>query len=193
MLTRFFVAPRLLPPLVAPCRADVVSIDKTNEHFRLLYDVRGRFAIHRIQAEEAKYKLCQVKQLAVGAKKIPYIVTHDGRTIRYPDPQIKVNDTIKFEIESGKISDFFKFDIGNVAMVFGGKNSGRVGVIVHREKHPGSFEIVHLKDSSGNVFATRMAYVFVIGKGNRPFVSLPKSRGIKLSIVEQRAARPPKN
>merc|ERR1711968_225436 len=34
---------------------DVVSLEKTGEHFRLLYDIRGRFSIHRIQAEEAKY------------------------------------------------------------------------------------------------------------------------------------------
>ena len=33
-----------------------------------------------------------------------------------------------------------------------------------REKHPGSFDIVHIKDSQGHVFATRLAYVFVIGK-----------------------------
>lgn len=66
----------------------MVSLDKTNEHFRLLYDVRGRFAIHRIQAEEAKYKLCKVKAFELGAKKVPYVVTHDGRTIRYPDPAI---------------------------------------------------------------------------------------------------------
>lgn len=170
-----------------------MSLEKTGEHFRLLYDVRGRFAVHRIRDEEAKYKLCRVRKVAVGDRKVPYIITHDGRTIRYPDPQIKANDTIKFDLQSGKITDFFKFETGNLAMVVGGKNSGRVGVVVHRERHPGSFEIVHLKDSSGSVFATRMQYVFIIGKGNRPFVSLPKSKGIKLSIVEQRAARPPKN
>lgn len=33
---------------------DVVSIEKTGEFFRLIYDVKGRFAIHRISAEEAK-------------------------------------------------------------------------------------------------------------------------------------------
>ena len=32
----------------------MISLDKTNEFFRLLYDVRGRFAIHRIGEEEAK-------------------------------------------------------------------------------------------------------------------------------------------
>lgn len=27
---------------------DVVDIDKTNEHFRLVYDAKGRFVLHRI-------------------------------------------------------------------------------------------------------------------------------------------------
>jgi len=33
---------------------DVISLPRTNEHFRLLYDTKGRFAIHRISNEEAK-------------------------------------------------------------------------------------------------------------------------------------------
>lgn len=33
---------------------DVITIEKTGEHFRLIYDVKGRFTIHRISAEEAK-------------------------------------------------------------------------------------------------------------------------------------------
>lgn len=36
---------------------DVVTIEKTGEHFRLIYDVKGRFAIHRISAEEAKVSI----------------------------------------------------------------------------------------------------------------------------------------
>jgi len=27
---------------------DVVSIEKSGEHFRILYDVKGRFVVHRI-------------------------------------------------------------------------------------------------------------------------------------------------
>ena len=38
----------------------MISIEKTNEHFRLIYDAKGRFAVHRIRPEEAKYKLCKV-------------------------------------------------------------------------------------------------------------------------------------
>ena len=223
-------------------RADVISIEKTNENFRLLYDVRGRFAIHRVGAEEAKvsaaapspcrlafasllacvarrrplplrarpdapstefvcplsprplaqYKLCRVKHLEMGPKKVPYLVTHDGRTVRYPDPLVKVNDTIKLDIETNKMEDHIKFETGNLAMINGGKNTGRVGVIISRERHSGSFDIVHLKDSAGHIFATRLGNVFVIGEGSSPMVSLPKRKGIKSTILEERAARPPK-
>ena len=135
--------------------ADVITIEKSGEHFRLLYDVKGRFVIHRITAEEATYKLLKVRKAGVGAKGVPFIVTHDGRTIRYPDPLIKVNDTVKFEFETGKISEFIKFDTGNLVIITGGRNMGRAGVITHREKHIGGFDIVHVKDTLDRTFATR--------------------------------------
>lgn len=123
----------------------MISIDKTGEHFRLIYDVKGRFTVHRITAEEAKvsalvlqpkkqvpsgtwtpldgfvtalvlvcvqYKLCKVKKIIIGTKGIPHLITHDARTIRYPDPLIKVNDTVRIDLESSKITDFIKFDTG---------------------------------------------------------------------------------
>ena len=34
--------------------SDVVSIPKTNENFRLLFDTKGRFRLHSIRDEEAK-------------------------------------------------------------------------------------------------------------------------------------------
>ncbi|KAK9366355.1 ribosomal family S4e-domain-containing protein [Lipomyces kononenkoae] len=168
---------------------DVISLEKTGEHFRLVYDVKGRFTIHRITEEEAAYKLGKVKRVQLGKKGIPYLVTHDGRTIRYPDPLIKVNDTVKIDIESGKIESFVKFDTGNLAVVTGGRNIGRVGVITHRERHEGGFDIVHIKDSLDNTFATRLSNVFVIGEGNKPIISLPKGKGIKLTIAEERDKR----
>merc|ERR1719327_597538 len=172
---------------------DVVEIEKTKENFRLLFDTKGRFVPHKVSKEEASYKLCRVKSVKNGPKGVPYAVTHDGRTIRYPDPDVKVNDTIRLDLETGKAVDYVKFEAGNVAMVSGGNSIGRVGTIVHRERHPGSFEIIHLKDSAGHTFATRLNNVFVIGKGTKPWVSLPKGNGIKLSIIEDRAQRMSKN
>jgi len=168
---------------------DVVEIEKTRESFRLLYDTKGRFVPHKISKEEAAYKLCKVKSVKNGPKGIPYAVTHDGRTIRYPDPHIKTYDTIRLDLETGKIMDWVKFEAGNIAIVSGGNNMGRVGTIVHRERHPGSFEIVHMKDTAGHTWATRMSNVFVIGKGTKPWISIPKGNGLKLTIIEDRNAK----
>jgi small subunit ribosomal protein S4e len=33
---------------------DVVSIEKTGEHFRIMYDTKGRFVVHKITDEESK-------------------------------------------------------------------------------------------------------------------------------------------
>ena len=35
---------------------DVISIDKTDEHFRLIYDQKGRFVVHRITALESQVR-----------------------------------------------------------------------------------------------------------------------------------------
>ncbi|KAL0735081.1 hypothetical protein Bca4012_011291 [Brassica carinata] len=168
---------------------DVVSIPKTNENFRLLYDTKGRFRLHSIRDEEAKFKLCKVRTIQLGQKGIPYLNTYDGRTIRYPDPLIKPNDTIKLDLEENKVVEFIKFDVGNVVMVTGGRNRGRVGVIKNREKHKGSFETIHIQDSTGHEFATRLGNVFTLGKGTKPWVSLPKGKGIKLTIIEEARKR----
>jgi small subunit ribosomal protein S4e len=109
-----------------------------------------------------QYKLCKVRKLLVGPKGVPFIVTHDGRTIRYPDPLVKVNDTVQVDIATGKIKDFIKFDTGNLCMITGGHNLGRVGIITNRERHPGSFDIVHVKDTHNSTFATRFVIELVL-------------------------------
>jgi len=81
---------------------DVISIEKTNETFRLLYDVKGRFATHRITKQEGQFKLCKIVKYQIGPKQIPFVVTHDARTIRFPDPHLKVDDTVVIDIENGK-------------------------------------------------------------------------------------------
>lgn len=168
---------------------DVVKIERTGENFRILYDVKGRFTIHRITDEEASYKLCKVKKMQLGARGIPFVVTHDGRTIRYPDPLIRPNDTVKLNLETGKIDSFLKFKVGSTAFVTGGHSMGRVGTIINLERHHGGFDIVHLKDARDHTFATRLSNIFVIGENNEPWISLPKTKGIKLSISEERDQR----
>jgi small subunit ribosomal protein S4e len=182
---------------------DVLRIPRTDENYRLLFDTKGHYTLTPIDNAEASFKLLKVLKVARGKKStvgrnpthggqsgaVPYVVTHDGRTIRYPDPSIRIGDTIKFDIKSGKILGFAKFEAGNVVLVTKGANIGRVGTIVSREKHPGSFEIVHLKDSKDNTFATRSSNIFILGQGDKSWIKLPKANGIKLSILEQKQQR----
>jgi len=178
----------------------VVTLPKTSEQFRLLYDVKGRFVLHRINPEEASYKLVRVQQLnkankaSIGrnpfhtgqASTIPYVVTHDGRTIRFADPHFRVHDTLKLDIATGRPVGHIKFEVGQLAMITRGANIGRVGTVVSVEHHPGSFDIAHMKDRRGHTFATRKGNVFVIGDGAKPAISLPKAKGVKLSVIEER-------
>jgi small subunit ribosomal protein S4e len=186
-----------------PCGfQDVITLPKSGENFRVFYDTKGRFTLHPISEKEAGYKLCRVSRVArgnkassghnpflVGQKKsIPYITTHDGRTIRYPDPDVRVNDTVKVDIATGKMTEFVPFAIGNLVISTRGSNAGRIGVVEHIERHPGTYTIVHIKDRREHQFATRVENIFVLGKGTNPMCSLPKQKGIKLSIVEERVS-----
>lgn len=182
---------------------DVISIAKTNENFRLLYDVKGRFRLVQLKPEEAQYKLCRVVKTAVGAKAsigtnpffngqkaaIPYLTTHDGRTIRFADPSIKANDSIKLNLSTGKVEAAYKFEVGALVMITKGANIGRVGVVAAVERHPGSFDVVHIRDRRNNTFATRLSNVFVIGDQNKVAVTLPRGNGVKRTILEEQESR----
>jgi len=183
---------------------DVVKLAKVNETFRVMYDVKGRYILHELKdAKEAQMKLCRVNNVSKAKKAtighnpfqagqagvIPFLSTHDGRTIRYPDPLIKKNDTVQVDLKTGKITGYLKFEVNKLAMVTKGANIGRVGVITHKEKHPGSFDIVHLKDKKGVPFATRLSNVFVIGDNSKPWISLPKSKGQRSTVLEERSQR----
>eukprot|EP00978_Attheya_sp_CCMP212_P010549 scaffold25618_cov57-Attheya_sp.AAC.3 len=166
---------------------DVIELEKSGDRFRLLFDTKGRFVLHRINREEAQYKLCRINKVYISQNKIPVAVTHDGRTLRYPDPDVKVNDTVKVDIATGKMSDIIKFELGCMVMLTRGRNAGRIGTLMHIERHDGSFSIVTVQDSKGNSFATRLGNVFAISSDNAPQITLPKGRGIKKTILQERA------
>lgn len=168
---------------------DVVTIQKTNEHFRILLDTKGRILPHRIDAKESGFKLCKVLKKKIGQQKIPYIVTHDGRTLRFPHPDIQINDSIKFNFATGAIDAVVKFQNGALCTITGGNNIGRIGTLQSLEKHPGSFEIAHVRDTLGNIFSTRLSNIIVIGDAKEPTISIPKGEGIKMSLMEEREAR----
>ena len=59
-------------------------------------------------------------------------MTHDGRTIRYPDPEVKANDTIRVDLSTGKILDFAKFEPGNVVISLPMGNGIKLNIVEDR-------------------------------------------------------------
>jgi small subunit ribosomal protein S4e len=167
---------------------DVLTVAKTNESYRLLYDIKGRFTLTKLKEAESKIKLLKIKKRAVGPNKVPYVVTHDARTIRFPNPDISEGDTVKFDLEKNQITEWFKNEPGHQAYITAGNNVGRVGQILHVEKHLGSYDIVHLKDSNGKTFATRAGNLFIIGN-KKSSITLPEAEGNYLNILEEKALR----
>ena len=92
-------------------------------------------------------------------------------------------------LQTGEVDGVIKFENGASILATGGNNIGRVGILQHIEKHPGSFDIAHVKDSTGHSFATRIGNIFVIGEGKKPVISLLPGKGIKLSLQEERERR----
>merc|ERR1712013_941631 len=62
-------------------------------------------------------------------------IEKSGDTFRYADPLIKVDDTVKIDLATGKIIDFIKFETGNLVIITRGRNAGRVGILNSIERH----------------------------------------------------------
>jgi small subunit ribosomal protein S4e len=167
---------------------DVITLVKTNESYRLLYDIKGRFTLVKLKEGESKIKLLKIRRRVVGPNKEPYVITHDSRTIRFPNPEISEGDTVKFDVEKNQIVEFYKNEAGHLAYVTAGNNVGRVGSILHVEKHLGSYDIVHLKDNNGKSFATRASNLFIIGN-KKASITLPEREGNYLNILEEKTLR----
>ena len=163
---------------------DIVTINKTGTNYRVNFDVKGRWRLVKISKEDAKYKLCKVTRRSMGPKRIPFITTADGRTIRYPNPHIKEHDSIKINIETGEIIEYYKYKIGAPVLIVGGNNIGRAGFIEKIEKHPGSYEIVYIKDLKDSVFSTRLTNIFITGDKKAEIT--PKKYNTRLNILEER-------
>merc|ERR1719230_1847492 len=143
------------------CFDTKASIDR----FRVLYDVKGRFKLIPIKPSEAQFKLLKVKKLMV-------------------------SDTIKYNLKTGKIVSFAKMDVGSLVMVTKGRNCGRMGTLVNKERHPGSFDIAHIKDRAGVSFATRLNNCFLVGRVNtkgdfETMLDMGRLTGIKMTIQQE--------
>jgi len=161
---------------------DVIRIRATGEVYRMLpYPVK-HFVLHPISDEEASYKLLRVENKTTVKGGHIQLNLYDGRNvlIRVSDPSKPAEDkyktlgTVKLAIPKQEILGYYPFETGNIAIIVGGRNIGRVGKIVSFRKGIRKFRsVVTLEDVNGDKFQTSMEHIFVIGK-DKPEISLPE-------------------
>ncbi|KAF3823117.1 hypothetical protein GH733_010553 [Mirounga leonina] len=115
----------------------------------------------------SQVQLCRVRKIFVSTKGIPHVMIHDVPIIFYLHPLIKVNYNIQINLETGKIINFIKFDTGNLGMVTGGANLEEIELTTN-------IDIMALW--MWLIFADLVSNVFVIGKHNKPWISLNQGK-----------------
>ncbi len=149
---------------------DIIAIPRINAYYRIIRGKDGRHCTVPIDQEAAASRLCKVsdKTIVKGGK--VQLNLRFGANI-LADNTYKPGDSIVLSLRSDdrfRILDHFPFTEGNMAMVIGGKHSGRIARVTRIVPVPGSTpDRVVLKDEeSGEQFDTIEPYIYMVGREN---------------------------
>jgi small subunit ribosomal protein S4e len=160
---------------------DVIEITGVNEFYRILPTPIKVLWPHKIPKEEAGLKPCQIINKTTVKGGHIQLNLHDGRNVlvKVADPRNPVEDiyetlgTVLISLRENTIVNYIPLKEGVIAIVYGGRNVGRVGKIV--EIIPSALKrrkyIVTLEDNAGRRFQTSLEYVFPIGI-DKPVITL---------------------
>jgi small subunit ribosomal protein S4e len=146
---------------------DIIALPKINKYYRILRDKKGRHVSVPIDAEAAKTRLCKITNKTIVSKGKVQLNLRDGSNI-LAENKYKPGDSIVLSLEPEtrfKIVDHFPFAVGNMAMIIGGKHSGKVARIKDIVKVPGSVpnKIIFSDEVTGTTFDTVAPYIYMVG------------------------------
>jgi small subunit ribosomal protein S4e len=147
---------------------DIISLPKIGKHYRILRDKKGRHKTIEINAESARTRLAKVRgKTIVPGGKVQLNLRYGANILA--DNRYKPGDSVIISLSDEDrftIIDHFPFAVGNMAMVIGGKHSGKIAKITDIQKIPGSVpNRVTLTDAStGTMFDTVETYIYMVGR-----------------------------
>lgn len=147
---------------------DVISVPSLDQQYRMLKDEKGMFYLSLLEPGAVR-KLARIENKTILKGKKQQLNLSDGSN-KLADGDFKVGDSLVLSIPDKQIEDQIGFEVGNLAMVVGGKHSGQTGKIK---------EIITVKSSQPNrviisgdkEFETIKDYVYMIGK-DEPVIKL---------------------
>lgn len=139
------------------CFTDVLTIKKTDEHYRLIIDKKGILRLLPISKEESGLKLTKIigKNFVKGKMQLNLL---DGRNIFFDKHHYKVKDSLLLTMPEQIVKEHIAFEKGAIVLLYQGKHIGKVGKISDLKKDS---IIVKTKDEE---FETKAEYALVIGK-----------------------------
>ncbi len=138
---------------------DVISVVPTDQHFRILYDNKGRLVAKEEVKKNSGIKPMKVfnKVTIKGGK--TQLVLHDGQNVVTDDKSISTGDVLIMSVPDKKVQQIIKMQPGNKAFLTGGSHVGAVGTIKKIEvKESSSSNLVHFEEG----YSTIADYTFVI-------------------------------
>ncbi len=159
---------------------DVIHVIPEDRYFRIVPDPVKFYKLVEISKEEARIKPLRIENKTTVKGGHIQLNLIDGRNvlIRVADPRNPVEDkyktlgTLVITVPEQEIVDYLPFEKGMYAVICGGKNVGRKGVIEEIKRGMRRYRsIITLRGDDGSLIQTSLDYVFVIGK-DKPVITL---------------------
>lgn len=152
---------------------DVITIEDIGANYRLIYNEKGRLSLFPIKKPEAGIKPEKIiGKKSLKKNKLQINLGH-GRNILETKKDYNVNDTLVFDLNTGKVKDHLKLEKGAIIYITKGNKVGKVGIIksIDKKTDLGPSKILFI--SGKGEFETLKDYALVIGK-TKPIIALPE-------------------
>lgn len=108
---------------------DTITIPSLKKNYRLILDTKGRLSMVEVNEGEMKNKPVKVvNKVLVKGKKI-MIQTHDGKTFRDVNNDVRVGDSVLTSIDGTKVNEHLSFSKGSRVLITGGSHVGEVAKV----------------------------------------------------------------
>ena len=154
---------------------DIVSVPMEDVNFRLVPSPKG-LALAKVDAGEAKTKLCSVrKKTKIGGGRIQYGL-HDGRSLLDDKLNASPGDSLLLELPSQKVIGQAKLAKGSLGLVLTGDRAGQLGKITEVKSGTVSREKMVRLALPGGEAEIPSRLVFPVGV-DRPLITVGVTTG----------------
>lgn len=107
----------------------ILSFPKTNTHYRMALDAKGRLAAKQINAQQAGLKITKIiNKTKVAGGKIQLNMA-DGRNVLVENGEYKVGDSLVISVPEQTIKEHLPLSANAHILLLSGKQAGTVGIL----------------------------------------------------------------